>query len=166
MRIRSDEALPNLKPPTFFMIRVYLDTCCLNRPFDDQPQERIRLESEAILRILGHIECGEWEMIGSDAIEAEAAANRDSERRRRVQLLAGGATEYVRLNPDQMERAEVLEGMGFRGYDSLHIASAEAASTDVLLTTDDAFVRRARRLQHALRVRVANPVTWLKERPE
>lgn len=26
---------------------IYLDVCCLNRPFDDQTQERIFLEAEA-----------------------------------------------------------------------------------------------------------------------
>lgn len=45
-------------------------------------------------------------------------------------------------------------------------ACAEAAGADILLSTDDAFVRRARRLQHDLRVRVTNPVQWLKERAE
>lgn len=25
---------------------IYLDNCCYNRPFDDQTQERIHLESE------------------------------------------------------------------------------------------------------------------------
>jgi hypothetical protein len=43
------------------MTKIYLDTCCLNRPFDDQTQERIRLESEAMLAILSRIEKGEWE---------------------------------------------------------------------------------------------------------
>ena len=156
----------NLKLPTLFMIRLYLDTCCLNRPFDDQSQERVRLESETILRILEHVAGGEWGMIGSDAVDAEAAANRDAERRRRVQALAGTATEHVSINPARTKRAQVLEGMGFRGYDSLHVACAEAAEADILLTTDDAFVRRARRLQHELRVRVANPVTWEKEGSE
>ena len=33
-------------------MKLYLDTCCYNRPFDDQTQERIHLESEAILTIL------------------------------------------------------------------------------------------------------------------
>lgn len=28
-------------------MKVYLDACCLNRPFDDQTQGRIRLEAEA-----------------------------------------------------------------------------------------------------------------------
>jgi hypothetical protein len=29
-------------------MKIYLDNCCLNRPFDDQANLRIRLESEAI----------------------------------------------------------------------------------------------------------------------
>jgi hypothetical protein len=28
-------------------LRIYFDVSCLNRPFDDQDQERIRLETEA-----------------------------------------------------------------------------------------------------------------------
>jgi hypothetical protein len=33
-------------------LRIYLDICYLNRPFDDQRQDRIRLESEAVPLIL------------------------------------------------------------------------------------------------------------------
>jgi hypothetical protein len=32
-------------------MRVYLDNCCFNRPFDDQRHLRIRLEAEAKLSI-------------------------------------------------------------------------------------------------------------------
>lgn len=32
-------------------MRIYFDTCCYNRPFDDLLQERIRQESDAILAI-------------------------------------------------------------------------------------------------------------------
>ena len=31
-------------------MKIYLDVCCLNRPFDDQTQDRIHLESEAVVR--------------------------------------------------------------------------------------------------------------------
>jgi hypothetical protein len=41
-------------------MRIYLDVCCLSRPFDNQSQERVRLESEAVLMILHRIETGEW----------------------------------------------------------------------------------------------------------
>lgn len=43
------------------MLQIYLDVCCLNRPFDDQRQDRVRLESEAILLILAHCEAGGWQ---------------------------------------------------------------------------------------------------------
>lgn len=35
-----------------FGMRVYLDICCLKRPFDDQSQPRIHLEAEAVLALL------------------------------------------------------------------------------------------------------------------
>lgn len=50
---------------------IYLDVCCLNRPFDNQQQERIRLEAEAILLILDRCQSGEWKLITSEAIDSE-----------------------------------------------------------------------------------------------
>jgi hypothetical protein len=41
---------------------IYLDVCCLNRPFDDQTQERIRLEAEAVLHILAIVQYHEQEI--------------------------------------------------------------------------------------------------------
>ena len=145
------------------MIRVYLDTCCFNRPFDDHSQLRVRRESQAILLVLASVARGAWTLIGSDAVDAEIAAIRDPRRRRRVMELARAETEHVGIDADRIRRQGLLEAMGFGGYDSVHIACAEATSADVMLTTDDALVRRARRLQHQLAVRVANPVTWLEE---
>lgn len=147
-------------------MRIYLDTCCFNRPDDDQTQARIRLETEAVLLILDAVSRGEMEMIGSDVVNLEIAANRDSERRRRVQVLARMATERVSASRDVLKRGDALEVMGFDAYDALHLACAEAAGADVLLTTDDRFEKRAWHLQNDLAVRVANPLTWIKELPE
>jgi predicted nucleic acid-binding protein len=105
-------------------------------------------------------------MIGSYALDAEIAAIRDPLRREDVTKVATAATEHIRADPNLLRRARVLETMGFGVYDSVHIACAEIAGADVLLTTDDALIRRARRLQHELGVSVANPLTWLKEHPE
>jgi hypothetical protein len=146
------------------MIRVYLDTCCFNRPFDDQKQLRVRLESEAITDILRNVSRGRWTMIGSDAVDDEIGAIRDPVRRAKTRRLASYASEHVPADADLARRGEILESMGFRGYDSLHIACAEAAGADALLTTDDAFIRRARRLREVLGVHVANPLTWRNER--
>jgi hypothetical protein len=45
------------------MWKIYLDTCCLNRPFDDETQDRIRLEAEAVGLILAHFQAGDWELL-------------------------------------------------------------------------------------------------------
>ncbi|XCN74374.1 MAG: hypothetical protein Q3M24_06415 [Candidatus Electrothrix aestuarii] len=41
-------------------MKIYLDACCFNRPFDDQRQNRIRLESEAIILIMERMHNKEW----------------------------------------------------------------------------------------------------------
>jgi len=66
---------------------LYLDVCCLNRPFDDQTQPRIRLEAEAVLLILARVTAGEWIWLSSEVVDLEVARAPDLERRRRVELL-------------------------------------------------------------------------------
>lgn len=46
-------------------MRIYMDNCCLNRPFDDQSKIRIRLESEAVLFIQEKIATHEIELAWS-----------------------------------------------------------------------------------------------------
>jgi predicted nucleic acid-binding protein len=163
---QSEQNVPLHMSPGGPMIRVYLDSCCLSRSIDNQEQERVRLETEAIFHVLEYVGRGVWQMIGSDAIDDEIGAIRDLERRESTRMAAEAASEHVSADLECIRRGAELESLGFRGYDSLHIACAEAGGADVLLTTDDAFVRRARRLQQELKVRVANPLSWLKEQSQ
>lgn len=52
-------------------MKIYLDNCCFNRPFDDQSQIRIRLESEAKLKIQEEIQAGNFKMVWSYIIDHE-----------------------------------------------------------------------------------------------
>lgn len=70
-----------------FAVRSYLDVSCLNRPFDDQLQLRRRLESEAVITILGQIERGFWTQVSSRMAEQEIEAMPDENRRQQVALL-------------------------------------------------------------------------------
>ena len=47
----------------------WLDACWLNGPSDDQRQDRIRLEAEAVLLILGRCEAGTWQWLSSAVVE-------------------------------------------------------------------------------------------------
>lgn len=142
---------------------LYLDACCLNRPFDDQTQVRIRLEAEAILLILFQIYSYGWEWIGSEVLSYEIDQTPDQNRRLRVKSLMTNITRRVPLEPTTVTRAEEVQQLGFRTYDALHVASAERGGADVLMTTDDRFVRSASRNAGRLDVRVSNPLTWIAE---
>src|SRR5262249_23632996 len=98
--------------------RIYLDVCCLNRPFDDQRQERIRLEAEAVLLILGRCEGGVWQWLSSAVVEEEVSNTPSSERRSRVRNMLSGAHGTVVLTDIAIARAQELKTMGFRTYDA------------------------------------------------
>ncbi len=145
---------------------IYLDVCCLNRPFDDQRQDRIRLEAEAVLAVLRRLEAGEWRGLGSDVVDEEIARTPDPGRCRRVRKVSGLMRKHVDTDAGIVRRARALESMGFHAFDALHLACAEAGGADVLLTTDDQFLRAGARHGDRLHTRVCNPLVWLNEELE
>ena len=144
-------------------MKIYLDACCLNRPFDDQTRDRIRLESEAVLTILNRCQKGEWQLIGSEVIEFEISQIPDGERRQKASILVGLAGLKVPIDEGVRTRAGELQIFGFKPFDALHISSAEKGDTDVFLTTDDNLLQKALQKDIIIKVKVANPLKWLME---
>ena len=144
-------------------MKVYLDACCLNRPFDNQSQPRVRLETEAISIILGKLHQREWKWVGSEVLLYEIKQNPDLEHRQRVIAFASLAHQIVETSDQVLDRAEELEKAGFNSYDAIHLASAEDAQVDIFLTTDDQILKVANRNKNILSFIVENPVKWLEE---
>jgi len=144
-------------------MKIYLDTCCLNRPFDDQNQPRIRLESEAVTLILEKTHQREWEWVGSEILFYELEQISDVERKERTVLLARQCHRVIETSGQILDRAEELETSGFDSYDALHLASAEQAKVEVFLTTDDHLQKLANREKKRFLFAVINPVQWLEE---
>ena len=90
-------------------MKVYLDVCCWNRPFDDQTQEKIHLETEAILIILSS---DRWELIGSDIVDFEISKIPDKERKKKVELLAQKVLKKQKISADLIKRAKILSKKG------------------------------------------------------
>ena len=143
------------------MSRIYLDVCCFNRPFDDQTQSRIRVETEAVLAILERCERGEWVLIISEMVETEVAQIADQERRKNIEDAMLMAQDHVLVDDVVLSRGEVLQDLGFQGFDAIHIACAEIAQVDVFLSTDDRLLRKAVQNQDILSICVQNPAVWL-----
>lgn len=142
---------------------VYLDVCCLNRPLDDAQQERIRLESEAVLLIYRKIRIEEWQLISGEVVDLEIAQTRDRQRREQLTVAVALAYNQVSLDSDVKKRAVQISQLGFKPFDAAHLASAEAGGADVFLTTDDRLLKRAVRCSNELSITVKNPANWLIE---
>jgi predicted nucleic acid-binding protein len=142
--------------------KIYLDVCCLNRPFDDQTQPRIRLESEAILEIISRCRTGEWELLNSTALESEVARTPDISRREQVQEVLSIAQQKILVNAETSKRAIDITKFGIKNFDALHIACAED-NADVFLTTDNRLLSKALSYSNDLNIVVANPMVWWAE---
>lgn len=144
-------------------MKIYFDVCCFNRPFDDQTQDRIHLEAEAILSIFNHSRMSGWSIIGSEAIDFEIEKMPDHDKRVKVQILSTLHDTHVKVDAGVEQRALELKRVGLTALDALHVACAEKAKADVLLTTDDLFLSRATHNKKMLKLKIENPLRWVME---
>jgi len=143
--------------------KIYLDACALNRLTDDQNQSRIQTEAEAVERVLHLVWTGEAEWTASVVLEAEVRRNPNGAARNDALRLISLAGELLRPHRVSIERARALEVLGYGVFDALHLACAEQAAVDVLLTTDDRFIKQVGRRLGKPTIRVLNPVNWMQE---
>ena len=118
------------------VMKIYLDNCCLNRPFDDLSNDIVRHEAEAILTVVDRCENSTWQLLISDVLMHEINMNPNLDRRSKVLLLCRPASSIIKLSLEIFKRAAILQKAGIKTYDSLHVASAELGNADVFLTTD------------------------------
>jgi predicted nucleic acid-binding protein len=140
-------------------VKLYLDTSVYNRPFDDQTQPRIWLETLSLALILQWIESGGTELVNSAVLEFENSRNPLVLRRDWMARCLQMSSLYQTVDPDIRERANVLEKKHLGAIDSLHLASAEAAGCDYFLTCDDRLLKK-----HKLFTVIAmNPVDFVQK---
>ena len=142
-------------------MKIYLDNCCLNRPFDDMRDDVVRMEAEAVIAIIDRCESGEWEFCASDILFDEIDNNPNFDRKQKVFILYQSAKRYIGLTTEIVSRAKELEQFKLKAYDALHLASAEIGKVDVFLTTDRKLINAAERSDIAIKVK--NPLIWLTE---
>ena len=138
-------------------MRVYLDNCCYNRPFDDQSQIKVLLETLAKLDIQQQMRDGILEYVWSSVLEFEARQSKFIDRASRILPWANGAVVNVAVDTAIRSRAKEFENAGVKPADALHVACAESAGCDWFFTTDRGILNKARGLSS---MRIANPVEF------
>lgn len=143
-------------------MRVYLDNCMFNRPFDDQSSIRIRLEAEAKLYIQQQIREQKLELVWSYILEFENAQNPYHERQHAIQTWQALAVVDIEETPTLLETARDLLAQGIKTKDALHVASAVAGQADYFLSTDDKLLKK---IQTINLISALNPMDYIKELP-
>lgn len=134
-------------------MRIYLDSCCLQRPLDDQTQPRIKVETEAVLAILAAVQTGDIILLTSEALNYEMQRIPDARRRNEVVAVLALAKERLEITDEVEALAESLESCGIKPIDAVHLALASTAKADFFTTCDDKLLRKAQAVTgHACKV--------------
>jgi len=140
-------------------VKLYLDTSVYNRPFDDQTQPRIWLETLALALVLQLVETDEAILVNSSVLEFENTRNPLALRQDWMSRCLQQAKIYQLVDPSIRKRAEYLEKSGLKAIDALHVSCAEAAEADYFLTCDDRLLKKHR----LLTVKSMNPVDFVQK---
>lgn len=136
---------------------VYLDNCTFNRPFDDQSQMRILLETEAKLEIQTRIRSGTLKLAWSYMMDFENDANPFEDRRASIYSWRNLAVVDISESDDVVARAEDLNGLGFKAKDAIHISCAIQAHCRFFLSTDKGILKKASLVPE---LAILNPVDY------
>lgn len=143
-------------------MRIYLDTCTIQRPVDQSQEPRVQREARAMMELIELAEAGEVEFVCSRVLLLEHAHNADRIRWLFVERVLSLTNEIVDIDRKVEERTLKYRELGLKGMDAVHLACAVHAAVDVLCTCDDRFLRRARRVDTGL-TRVLSPLELIQE---
>ena len=141
-------------------IVVYLDNCCFNRPFDDQSQLIIHIESIAKLYIQSKVLAGDFEIVWSDILEYENSKNPFVERSKRIIKWKNISSIFIQSTSDVIDKAKEIMRFGLKPKDALHISSAISARANYFITTDKGIIKKATDIKETI---IINPTDFVKE---
>jgi predicted nucleic acid-binding protein len=138
--------------------RIYMDMCALNRPFDELIDFRSKMEAQAIIFLIQRIINGTYILCNSDIIEYEWSQMPMMEKKSLVKKIMDLAKEKITLNKRVTKLAKEFEESGMKSYDALHLASSIRGNCECFISTDDKFVKKAKR--NTEKIKVFNPLEF------
>lgn len=139
-------------------MKVYLDNCSFNRPFDNQVQLKVRLETEAKLFIQSKIFSKEVDLVWSYILEFENNFNPYLERKQIILEWKNFAVQNVIESKTILNNARALLAIGIKPKDALQVACAMEAKCDYFITTDTSIIKKLINFEP---IKVINPIQFI-----
>ena len=140
-------------------MKIYLDMCCFNRPYDDQSQLKIALEAQAKLSIQNSIKDGSVILVGSYILDYENSRNPFEMRRQAIsQFIQQNTSFYVSSENDNLisNLASEIMKSGVKEKDAYHVASAIYAECDYFISTDNRLLK-----YKSDKIKIVSPVEYI-----
>ena len=141
--------------------KIYLDNCCLNRPYDDQIQPKVVLETLAKLYIQELVLNKKIDLVWSYILKYENSYNIVEAKRTAIAQWERLCVEFVGRSEPLVLLAHEIEKKGIKAFDALHIACAITAQCDYFVTVD----RQIEKYQDN-RITICNPIDFIKREAE
>jgi len=139
-------------------MKLYLDNCCYNRPFDNQKFIKIKLETEAKLFIQEKVKAGKYNIVWSYILDFENSANPFEERKEAIKFWRSIAIEDTEENEEILSNAYEIRKYNMKSKDALHLACAIYLKCDYFITTDETIIKKMCKFE---RIKVLNPIEFI-----
>jgi predicted nucleic acid-binding protein len=136
---------------------IYLDTCSYNRPFDDQTQLRISLETQAKLFIQSLIKNNKLDLVYSYICFYENYINPFENKKLSIFEFSKNAKYYVTENNNILVKANLIIKKRIKPIDALHLSCAIDAGADYFITVDDGILRYS-----TDEIKIFDPIMFIK----
>lgn len=120
-------------------MRIYLDMCCYNRPYDPQEQLKVAMETQSKLMIQRLVEEGKYDLVASYTLDYECGNIPSPIRKKQImEFVQNNAKVYVSHQGDEeiSKKAAEIMATNVKEYDAYHVASAIYAGCEYFISVD------------------------------
>ncbi len=144
-------------------LKIYLDNCCFNRPYDDQRFLSIFIETQAKLFIQESVNNLEVDLIWSFILDYENSFNPDESVKHEIFLWREKASCYIMNDKRIIDKAQKFVQSGFGKKDAIHLASAIYAGSDYFITVDKGILKKKALVDE---ISIISPIEFVTRREE
>ena len=140
-------------------MKIYLDNCCYNRPYDDQSHLTISFETQAKMQIQALVKAQKLQLTSSFILDYENSCNPYTDRKSAItKFLNDNVFDYVGSDKSDLiaTNAKKIMATGVKMKDACHIACAELMNCDYLLSTDKRMLK-----YKSNSIKLINPIEFL-----
>jgi len=136
--------------------RIYLDNCCFNRPYDDQTQLKVYLETQAKLHVQSLVYNNKIELVWSFILKFENSRNIFNGKKKTIAQWETLCSFFIEKSEKIRVTAKEIMITGVKEIDAIHIACAIDGNCDYFITVDKRLLKYKDE-----RIVICNPIEFI-----